>query len=158
MIDYLADWFGWFIDVRHDANRVLFRSGNVGTVAVRTTPLFPPPLFVGFSRLKIKVAHYRISVRRVLRLPREIYCRNQALTNYRLMDFRVVHTRVRIVRTLSRLVIARNARLALVLTARTCLGRRGPRFKSARPDQSSNNYSNTRRTRLRIYSNVHQER
>jgi hypothetical protein len=40
VIDYLADWFGWFVDVGHGANRLLFCGGKVGTLAVRITPLF----------------------------------------------------------------------------------------------------------------------
>jgi hypothetical protein len=40
VVDYLADWFGWFIKVGHDADRLLFCGGKVGTVAVRIRPLF----------------------------------------------------------------------------------------------------------------------
>jgi hypothetical protein len=40
VIDYLADWFGWFVDVGHDASRLLFCGRKVGTLAIRITPLF----------------------------------------------------------------------------------------------------------------------
>jgi hypothetical protein len=39
VIDYLSDWFGWFLGVGHDANRLLFCAGEVGTLTVRTPPL-----------------------------------------------------------------------------------------------------------------------
>jgi hypothetical protein len=41
VIDFLADWFGWFVDVGHDANKLLFWAEKVGTLAVRIMPLFP---------------------------------------------------------------------------------------------------------------------
>jgi hypothetical protein len=31
VIDYLADWFGWFVDVGHDAERILFCVRKVGS-------------------------------------------------------------------------------------------------------------------------------
>jgi hypothetical protein len=47
-VDYLSDWFGWFIGAAHDASRILFVEG----VSVRHRPelhcSFRPPLFVGF--------------------------------------------------------------------------------------------------------------
>jgi hypothetical protein len=41
VIDYLADWFGCFVDVGHDAGRLLFCGKKIGTLAVRIMPLFP---------------------------------------------------------------------------------------------------------------------
>jgi len=40
VIDYLSDWFGRFLGVGHDVNRLLSCAGKVGTLAVRTQPLF----------------------------------------------------------------------------------------------------------------------